>query len=240
MFRFVSPIILSSMLVLCSTSSTVIAQAPKQDDAAKGADLFQQGRKYDLGLGAPINYAEAIRLYGEAAALNNQLAKAALARIYFNGSGVAVDKNEAAKWSKGTFPDVMKAAENNDAVAQNLLGSMYASGLGVARDGEEALKWFRKAADQNLAGAQANLGAAYALGVGVPRSDTEAAKWFGKAAAQGSAVAQTYLGDRYHAAKECRRTTSKPCGCIASAPRRTFHKPNATWALCTIMAAASS
>src|SRR5580700_9944575 len=102
MFRFISPVAVFSLLVLSSTSP-LLAESASPSDAFPGADLFQKGRAYDQGLGTPINYPEAIRLYGQAAAAGNPMAKASLALVYFNGNGVPVDKNQAAKWAKDTF-----------------------------------------------------------------------------------------------------------------------------------------
>ncbi|OAI54786.1 hypothetical protein AYO44_14240 [Planctomycetaceae bacterium SCGC AG-212-F19] len=197
MLRTVSPIVLSGLLILGSASAPLLAQTPPPSDTVPGADAFQSAWKYDQGLGTPVNYAEAIRLYREAAAAGNPLAKARLARIYFVGNGVVPDTREAEQLAKGIFPQLVQAAEQNDAVAQTIVGTMYSDGLGVARDSAAALQWLRKAADQNLPLAQANLGVMYEHGEGVARDDTEAARWFRKAADQNSAIAQAYLGDLY-------------------------------------------
>jgi len=62
MFRSISSIALSSLLILSLTSSPSSAQMPNPGDTLPGADLFQKAWKSDQGLGTPINIPEAIRL----------------------------------------------------------------------------------------------------------------------------------------------------------------------------------
>ena len=178
MFHKVSPMVLSSLLILSSAGLPSIAQAAPQNSTAPGDDLFQRGWKYDQGLGTPINIPEAFRLYQQAAAQGNALAKGRLARFYFSGNSVQTDEAQAGRLAREAFPGVLRAAEANDAVAQMIVGTMYADGLGVARDTTDALRWLHKSADQNLPLAKANLGVMYENGQGVPRDITEAAKWF--------------------------------------------------------------
>ena len=109
-----------------------------------------------------------------------------LGNMYYFGTGVAKDYNEAVKWYR-------KAAEQGLAQAQNNLGFMYNKGYGVAKDYNEAFKWWRKAAEQGDAKAQCNLGVMYDTGEGVAKDYNEAVKWFRKAAEQGHAQAQEAL-----------------------------------------------
>jgi TPR repeat protein len=196
MFRTVSPIFLSGLLILGS-SAPLLAETPQPKDADPGADLFQRGWSYDQGLGTSINIPEAIRLYEQSAALGNPLAKARLARIYSSGNGVLADQQKADQSSKGIFPEVLQRAEKNDPIAEVIVGTMYSDGLGVARDSAAALQWLRKAADQNLPLAQVNLGVMYQYGTGVPTDSAQAVAWFRRAADQNSAIGQAYLGDMY-------------------------------------------
>ena len=187
--------IFSSLLIF--NSFGLPSMRANQVNEPTGAELFQQGWKYDQGLGTQINISKAFALYQEAAARENPLAKGRLARFYFSGNGVQRDEDQAGQLSRDAFPDILKAAKTNDSVAQMMVGTMYADGLGVARDTTEALRWLQRAAKQNLPLAQANLGVMYEYGQGVPMDATEAAKWYRKAADQNSAMAQAYLGDLY-------------------------------------------
>jgi TPR repeat protein len=198
MIRMVSTMFLTGLLMLGAGTTSVMAQAAQPSTVFPGEDAFQRGWKLDQEIGAPINIPEAIKAYREAAAAGNPLAKARLARIYFGGNGVVVDKGQAEQLAKGIFPDLLKAAEQNDSIAQMAVGTMYVDGLGVARDGAEGLNWVRKAAAQNLPLAQANLGVMYEHGEGVPMDIAQAAAWFNTAALQNNAMGQAYLADLYN------------------------------------------
>ena len=73
-----------------------------------------------------------------------------LARMYYNGDGVAKDDAKAAEWYR-------KAAEQGNAFAQYKLGDMYDKGEGVAKDTAKAKEWWQKAADQGNDAAQESL-----------------------------------------------------------------------------------
>ncbi|MDO8811509.1 MAG: tetratricopeptide repeat protein [Gallionella sp.] len=70
-----------------------------------------------------------------------------LARMYYNGDGVAKDDAKAAEW-------YMKAAEQGNAFAQYKIGAMYDQGEGVSRDAAKAAEWWKKAAAQGNGAAQ--------------------------------------------------------------------------------------
>ena len=110
-----------------------------------------------------------------------------LGLAYVNGSGVAKNFAEGAKW-------LSKAAEQNNALAQYNLAVCYAKGLGKRKNLAQACQWFLKAAQQNNPEAQYNLGFYYLNGgVGVRRDYVQAYKWIALAAAQGDRDAQSNL-----------------------------------------------
>ncbi len=73
-----------------------------------------------------------------------------LARMYYNGDGIAKDDAKAAEWYQ-------KAAERGNAFAQYKLGEMYDKGEGVARDPAKAKEWWQQAAAQGNDAAQESL-----------------------------------------------------------------------------------
>jgi tetratricopeptide (TPR) repeat protein len=81
----------------------------------------------------------ALDLFYEAANKKNNFALAGLADAYFNGTGVALDRDEALVWYR-------TAAENNDAFSMMELGRLHEEGVFVSADLPEALHWYRKAA----------------------------------------------------------------------------------------------
>ena len=115
-----------------------------------------------------------------------------LGKMYYEGTGVAQNYNEAFKWYQ-------KAADNGAADAYVGLGVMYYDGQGVAQNYEKAFLWTKKAAENGAANAYVGLGVMYCKGQGVAKNSNEAFKWFQKAADNGGASAFAYLGDMYYA-----------------------------------------
>jgi TPR repeat protein len=131
------------------------------------------GTQYFLGIGGPMDRAEAVKWFHKAIEHGDVEAHCCLAYCYFNGEGVPEDKAEAVKHYR-------LAAELGNVEGQWKLGAYYLNGIVVPKDEEEAVKWFRKAADQGYFYAIYLLGRCYFEGTGVPKDDTEAAKLFRK------------------------------------------------------------
>ena len=152
--------------------------------AAEADVLAERGQTaYDAG-----DYAEAVKLWCEAAEAGNRIAQNSLGDCYYYGKGVAKDYTEAVKWYR-------KAAEQGYASAQNNLGTCYHWGKGVERDDAEAVKWYRKAAEQGYAVAQFEMGWCYKHGYGVPKDLAEAKRWYRKAADAGIQEAKKHLAE---------------------------------------------
>lgn len=143
------------------------------------------GAIYELGVGLPINLAEAMKWYRLAADQGNPNAQSAVGRLYYTGKGVPQDYDQAREF-------LFKAAAQNEPVAENYLGIMYTNGRGVAKDPAEGVKWYRRAASQGNDFAQLNLGNTYANGNGALPDNLLAYFWYNVAAAHASgAVLQT-------------------------------------------------
>ena len=97
-------------------------------------------------------------------------AQALLAAVYYNGSGVELDYDEALRWAR-------LAAEQGNASGQSLLAAAYYSGTGVELDYDEAARWARLAAEQDDSGGQIILGALHLNGYGVERDYVSAYMW---------------------------------------------------------------
>ncbi len=150
-----------------------------------------------------------------------------LGKMYYEGTGVAQNYNEAFKWfqkaaDKGiddacaylgkmyyegtgvaqnyneAFKCFQKAADNGVTGAYTWLGVMYYDGQGVAQNYEKAFLWTKKAAENGAANAYVGLGVMYCNGQGVVQNYHEAFKWFQKAADNGIAYACAYLGKMYY------------------------------------------
>ena len=80
----------------------------------------------------------------------------AVAMLYWQGQGVAVDFRQAYAW-------LLKAADMGHAGAQAKLGFLYTDGKAVARDHQQAFEWFSKAAKGGNVDGLYNLGIFYLL-----------------------------------------------------------------------------
>ncbi len=99
----------------------------------------------------------------------------ALGRMYFNGNGVAKNRETGIMWFH-------KAAEQGNIDAQAFLGAKYIQGSdGFVKNTVVGMKWIHKAAKQGDALAQMMLGLTYAYGMdGIPEDKTKAIYWLRK------------------------------------------------------------
>jgi hypothetical protein len=125
--------------------------------------------------------------YRKAAELNHLSAQYNLGQLYYQGSGVVQNYEEAVFWYR-------KAAEQNQPDAQFALGCTCLKGIGIAKNYEEAAYWYRKAIDQNHHRAQTYLGTMYMDSLWAEHDDELAFLWFQESAKQGESYAQFNLG----------------------------------------------
>jgi len=160
---------------------------------------FNLGNMYIIGLGVPLDYAQAHMWYNLATsryppsgdrdtAVKNrdllakkmtpaQISEAQkLAREWkprVSGPVVAGFDEGVAAANSGDFETAYRVflplALAGDVAAQNSLGIMYFSGRGVRQDYAKAMKWYKKAAKQGYTKSQHNLGFMYDSGQGVPQ-----------------------------------------------------------------------
>lgn len=98
---------------------------------------FELGMLYYDGKSIEQSYAEAIKLFNQAAEKNNDKAQGMLGYIYFMGLGAPLNYSKA-------IENYYKAASNGNPIAMYSLGLAYANGLGVNVNNEEAVKWFKE------------------------------------------------------------------------------------------------
>jgi len=113
-----------------------------------------------------------------------------LGRCYEEGSGVAMDRKNAAQWFR-------KAAEQGNARAQFKIGLSYHHGNGVAQDFCEAALWYQMAADKGHPGALNNLGSLLNKGLGVPKDQAQGFQRFKQSAKTGNRMARFNLAYCY-------------------------------------------
>ena len=107
---------------------------------ATGAGPFDDAvAAYDQG-----QFDKAFALWLPLAQQGNAAAQFNLAALYEKGSGVAMDRAEAARW-------YLAAAKQGDLDAQMKIAALYDEGSGVAKDADSARKWYQAALGNPLA-----------------------------------------------------------------------------------------
>jgi Caspase domain/Sel1 repeat len=147
---------------------------------------FEAGRV----AGARKNYAEARRLYDQAAAAGYAMAINNIGGTYEGGEGVARNYAEAVRWYS-------KAVAAGEPIAMVNLGWLYEHGQGVAQDLAEARQLYETAAKAGVPAGMNNLGLLYLRGQGVPRDYGQARKLFEQGIALGDAANMNELGIMY-------------------------------------------
>ena len=160
------------------------------------------GVVYALGMGVPIDAAEAVEWWRKAAGLRHPGAQCNPGAAYDIGEGVAKDATKAVEWWR-------RAAEQGFVGAQYNVGRAYYDGEGVPKDAARAVEWWQKAAEQGHADAQVNIAVGYLSGNGVPKDAAKGVEWLRKAAEQGYDLAQYILGDEYSSGRHVPRDAAK-------------------------------
>lgn len=142
---------------------------------------------YDLGVGAPADWAKARHYAKLAADRGHPLAQTELGRMMLSGRGGPKDLAGGAAYAR-------KAAEAGHPGGMLLYGQALGMGLGVKQDQAGGWLWMRKAADAGNAQAQGLVGVALLLGQGVPEDIPAGLRYLERGAAGGDAQAQAYWG----------------------------------------------
>ncbi len=144
------------------------------------------------------DYAEARRLYEQAAAGGYAMAFNNIGALYEGGSGTPVNYFEAARWYQ-------KAADAGEPIGMIDLAWQYNTGHGVKKDYAEAIRLNEAAVKAGMPSAMNNLGLMYMYGQGVPRDYDEARRLFEQGAALGNDACMNGLGVLYSNGRGVRR-----------------------------------
>jgi hypothetical protein len=148
--------------------------------------IFEAGRVAT----ARKDYAEARRLYEQAAAAGYAMAMNNIGALYEGGSGTPVNYVEAARWYQ-------KATDAGEPIGMVDLGWQYETGHGVKKDDARARQLYETAAKAGQPSAMNNLGLMYMHGEGVPRDYNESRRFYEQGAALGNDAAINGLGVLY-------------------------------------------
>jgi len=160
------------------------------------------GKCYAYGIGTQQNHLEAVHWLLKTDYAQDVDMLGLMGLYYFNGTGVAQDKNKAydywldvaEKGHSAGFHYCQLAADAGYARGQFVLGHFYQFGIDTPTDIHKALQLFHQAAEQNYAPAQCRLGILYGDGIhSIERDPVVAMQWFQRAAAQKDTVAQYRL-----------------------------------------------
>ena len=84
-----------------------------------------------------------MKWFRKSAQQNNHNAMIRIGRLYEEGKGVPMNKQEAVKWYR-------KAADLGNVEAMGYLGCCYEKGEGVEKSIDQAVYWYNKGADKNI------------------------------------------------------------------------------------------
>jgi TPR repeat protein len=149
--------------------------------------VFEAGRVAN----ARKDYAEARRLYDQAAAAGYPMALNNIGGMYEGGDGVRIDNAEAARWYR-------KAVMAGEPIAMVDLGWLEEMGHGVPRDCAEAVRLYETAVQAGIPSAMNNLGLLYLRGKCVSRDYAEARRLFEQGIALGDAACMNGMGVIYN------------------------------------------
>ncbi|MDH4286647.1 MAG: sel1 repeat family protein [Gallionella sp.] len=135
------------MLIFAITGCGDKGSGNKAEAGAPPAQNTSLNSQFGSGPQAPEEKFAEIKRNAESGVAKDQLG---LAKMYYNGDGVAKDDAKAAEWFQ-------KAAEQGISFAQYKIGEMYDKGEGVPRDAAKAVEWWQKAAAQGNDAAQQSL-----------------------------------------------------------------------------------
>ncbi len=189
---FALPATAQSRSFLLPMTTTLVAQ----DDPAEDAD-FEEGLKFRLGQGVPVDEAQAFSHFQQAAERGHVLAKAFIASQLFLGTGVEKDQQQANAVSTEILDELTALADGGDPIAEERLSQIYLLGIGVDQDLRKAFNWMEKAADQRNIEAEFWLGFYYFHGFGTDQDKALAVEWMRRAARRGYPEAQFELGRAY-------------------------------------------
>ncbi len=163
----------------------------KPENSKDAEAIFNKGWNiYNGRNGEKQDYAEAVRLYRQAADMGHSSAKVNLGYAYENGHGVKRDYYESVRYYR-------EAAEEGETQGMTNLGYMYEQGFGLERSLTQAVYWYRKAAEAGNNNGMTNLGYMLEMGRGTKKNFNEAFRWYKKAADTGLARAQNNLAYMY-------------------------------------------
>lgn len=158
-----------------------VSTLPKRDKAISAA------YKHLNGIGVPLNYKQALYIFGKLAETGDAEAYNALGLMYKQGLGMDVDEEKSVAYFH-------KAAELGYAKGAFNLSLAYKFGHGTEQDYIKSFYWIEKAAEMGCKGTEYIIGYIYYKGQGVKQDYPTAVSYFQAGAEQGNASCMYFLG----------------------------------------------
>ncbi|HTL04290.1 MAG TPA: protein kinase [Gemmatimonadales bacterium] len=171
---------------LASVQLVFAAQDPIAPDTQA---ILLMARRYEAGLGVPIDRSKAAGFWEVAAVMGVKEAYPVVARHYAEGDGRRKSDSAATAWYR-------RAAEAGDVPSMTKLAENLARGRGVRRDEHQSAAWYSKAAELDDPEAQYQLAMLLFKGRFYQRDDAAGLLWLQRAAKQGHLEAQQELARR--------------------------------------------
>ena len=138
------------ILLVAFLMCACVGDVKRAPDSLDAAEMYELGMQANIGSevnGISSRPEQALYWLKKSAGEGYLPAVHALGWIYFEGRGVAIDKQLAAR-------HFSSAAGKGYAESQYILGIMYVQGWGVEKDSALSLQWIKRAADQGHAASQ--------------------------------------------------------------------------------------
>ncbi len=185
-----------SVFLCFYVSSVCIALDFAPSVLAAGNDQFSplmaQAYRYYNGIGRPVNYTKALRLYLQIARQGDPRAQFVVGGMYYKGQGTEPDHRLGFFW-------LLKADEQGVSSPESLsiIGTMYLQGIGVPQNYQEAWEYLKRAADLGDVTAKKNLAYMYYNGLTGKPDYEQALQLYKEAAFLGDEVSQSNVGMMY-------------------------------------------
>lgn len=163
-----------------------------------GEELYRLAKEYSAGSAKLVrDKHKALEAFLGAHRKGNIKGTFGLALAYFEGNGLARDRDKAEELVASIVRAVEERAGDGETDYLVILGDMYSFGIGKSTDYERAFSLYCLAAEKGNLEAQCNLGYAYLAGQGVEADISMTVHWWLRSAEAGYPHACHDLGECY-------------------------------------------
>lgn len=200
---FAGILAISTALVGCAGSSQVYSLFPAETTTAQSRG-FENGYRFENGIGVPRNYERAIEEYENAAKFGDAKATNNLGVMAMKGQGTSISRSAAVSYFR-------KAAQMGSSSAHFNMGLLFESGFQGSYQPGKAADEYRIAAEMGHSEAQYRLSILLETHEAIPLDPNEWRRMFDMAVASGNKSATERVEGIVHAADVTRYLSSENC-----------------------------